>query len=860
MLFDMICIWGWPLHSHTHSYIHNGFFRAAQFLGIKTVWLDNKPGLGDNLPPNTLFITEGQVDSNIPLRDDCFYVLHNCGPKYNNLKTVNIQCLTLFIEGEIFMNKPWLLKKENTLYMPWATDLLPSEIDKNIQNIETIYANREKEIQFVGYFIPDPWKEAQNYTQSKGLSFAKVGGYGLRNVSVEENMERIQKGRISPALQSREQIQRGYLPCRILKNISYGALGVSNNPHIRRLFPEHLLQGIVFGNNVQEALDNGLNTEMNFSIQKELMEFIKTNHTFIQRLEELETMFQSLGFTKFVPPKIATKPNVLHITFHKGCQLDLELVAKELDWNIDSIFLLHEEGASNDWYSLNDEIVSLFWNRYGNRIQQADIVITSDTAPLARLFVNHPIKQLVVWVCNRIDYGCTVPHYREEVAQLSRQPWVSYVAYTPFEVTFAQQKGFNIVWKGTIRPLGSKKNDSIENHKNEIFIGAYHNDRIALDLRSLVQNYVEKAGKTLSVNTRYNGLEDLKGYDAVIHIPYNASNLALFEAIANEIPYLIPSSAFMQRLIDKKEPLPYKDNLFVPDPKAEVMEWYRYKDCFITFNSFEEISTLISDECLQHCRERLKKKYEFHREVVLAQWKNIVFKETIFNTMIPYLKNALAPYTCENTFRKYFGRLPQSRHVTFQEAIRYLSSLPTTPKILELGTSRSFVDGQYEGCNSDDASYWEPHVMDRWDWSAGCFTKVMSTVFPDADITTVDLSSNHLERCKKMNEQSTKIRYIHASSVDYLRDTKETYDLIYFDTGDMTPIRDTAVLQLQEAKLVNRVLKQNGVLLIDDVHSCVPFQAGESNPLGKAYLSLPWLQENRFYISMDEYQIILRKL
>ena len=34
-----VVIWGYPLHSHTHSYIHNGFFRAFKHLGYKTLWL-----------------------------------------------------------------------------------------------------------------------------------------------------------------------------------------------------------------------------------------------------------------------------------------------------------------------------------------------------------------------------------------------------------------------------------------------------------------------------------------------------------------------------------------------------------------------------------------------------------------------------------------------------------------------------------------------------------------------------------------------------------------------------------------------------------------------------------------------------
>ena len=150
--------------------------------------------------------------------------------------------------------------------------------------------------------------------------------------------------------------------------------------------------------------------------------------------------------------------------------------------------------------------------------------------------------------------------------------------------------------------------------------------------------------------------------------------------------------------------------------------------------------------------------------------------------------------------------------------------------------------------------------MDRWDWSAGCFTKVMSTVFSDAHIVSVDLCSEHLDRCRVMTQGSScTLEFVHASSVDYLSTCSSKFDLVYLDTGDMTPIEPTAELQLEEAKRADRVLMPDGLLLLDDVRSVVPMQAGCVHPLGKAFRSLPWLTEHGFYVSMDEYQTLLRR-
>ena len=57
-----ICIWGHPLHSHTHSYIHAAFFKAFKALGHETYWLKNGDDASVVNCPDVLFLTETQVD------------------------------------------------------------------------------------------------------------------------------------------------------------------------------------------------------------------------------------------------------------------------------------------------------------------------------------------------------------------------------------------------------------------------------------------------------------------------------------------------------------------------------------------------------------------------------------------------------------------------------------------------------------------------------------------------------------------------------------------------------------------------------------------------------------------------------
>ena len=74
------------------------------------------------------------------------------------------------------------------------------------------------------------------------------------------------------------------------------------------------------------------------------------------------------------------------------------------------------------------------------------------------------------------------------------------------------------------------------------------------------------------------------------------------------------------------------------------------------------------------------------------------------------------------------------------------------------------------------------------------------------------------------------------------------YNLLYLDTGDMTPIEFTAQLHLREAKIIveRNILKDEGIILIDDVKSCVPKKAGEISDYGKAKYSIPYFLENGY--------------
>lgn len=234
----------------------------------------------------------------------------------------------------------------------------------------------------------------------------------------------------------------------------------------------------------------------------------------------------------------------------------------------------------------------------------------------------------------------------------------------------------------------------------------------------------------------------------------------------------------------------------------------------------------------------------------------------VFSILNGY-KTFLDKGTLENQDWSRLPEPPKTRFHTFSKAFELFIN-NNGRVIVELGTTRSFVHGGLIGCNSDDTSYWTPEKPENWDWGAGCFTRVAAECFNNSnvEIHTIDLAQAHINRCRIITAPfKHMINYYVCSSVDFLANTNLKIDLLYMDTGDMTPIEPTALLQLEEARMVvhRDLIAPGGLILIDDVKNQTPKKFGETSDLGKAKYALPYLLKHGFELVENEYQILLRK-
>ncbi len=298
--FNKVVIWGHKLHSHTHSYIHYAFFRAFKSLGYPTYWFDNNDNVSSFDFRKTLFITETQVDQKIPLRADCRYILHNCKhPKYHDLMARG-RCVNLQIYSDYALTIPNIKKiddciyydlADKCIYMPWATDLLPQEIEVIKRSIPKI--KKQKRVWWIGsvgdgrYGNNSQLNPFRKACSENGISFQQK-----INVSPEENIQLIQESYMAPTLVGELQKQIGYIPCRIFKNISYGQIGITNSKRVYELFKRK----IVYNPNPYKLFYDAQKRLQNLKQEElfELMDLVKEKHTYLNRVQVL------LDFLKLV--------------------------------------------------------------------------------------------------------------------------------------------------------------------------------------------------------------------------------------------------------------------------------------------------------------------------------------------------------------------------------------------------------------------------------------------------------------------------------------------------------------------------------------------------------------------------------
>lgn len=332
MTFRKVIIWGFPLHTHTHSYIHAGWVKAFKHLGHETHWFDDLNSPADFDYSDCLFITEGYADKNIPINASSTYFVHiainpkkyigrvkrfieirylvdsikDCNYNYvlDKSKCSKISDCTYY---EKLTNNGGLAKSYDKpeamdyecIYTCWATDLLPEEISE-----ANIYRKRDNKIYWFGssnprntveiakfsdecsqngieFLVNDPWQNP--------LPFHVVQEYTSRSMLAPDLRSSGDPYKIAIGETGTCHKQNGYIPCRLLKSISYGHLGVTNSKHAYDL----LEQTVIYNSDERKLFHDAMRHIHDHELMKKQMAIVREKHTYLNRIADLLSVIEN---------------------------------------------------------------------------------------------------------------------------------------------------------------------------------------------------------------------------------------------------------------------------------------------------------------------------------------------------------------------------------------------------------------------------------------------------------------------------------------------------------------------------------------------------------------------------------------
>lgn len=304
--FEKVVIWGHKLKdartANTFAFIHDSWVRTFKYMGYNTVWLDNDDDLTGMSFENCLFFTEGQVDSGMPVVASSHYVLHNCNlTRYRpiidnvlNLQVYTHDCLSrdivpvdpeqyCFYQKDADFSRPDHCCDNRTIYQPWATNLLPSEIDPD--NLISSQYTRQKRIFWIGSIMGGPHRNDNKITEL--VQAAKADGVQFIHAKLQNDLQprAIAESWIAPAVQGDWQVEKGYIPCRVFKNLSYGRMTPTNSMAVYELLGKKL----PYSRDVPEMYKLGVEWENNPDMKtlRELVLLVKEKHTFVNRITNI---------------------------------------------------------------------------------------------------------------------------------------------------------------------------------------------------------------------------------------------------------------------------------------------------------------------------------------------------------------------------------------------------------------------------------------------------------------------------------------------------------------------------------------------------------------------------------------------
>jgi hypothetical protein len=356
----------------------------------------------------------------------------------------------------------------------------------------------------------------------------------------------------------------------------------------------------------------------------------------------------------------------LHLTFHKGCDKEIQYVFTQLGHAVDT--WRFDDGEtdpqSENIYRISHERAQKCWNLHRAFFEKYDGIITSDTCPLARPFLqNHWRKPLLIWVCNRFDYLVYDEDFTNLIRDIPNRSLVRIFGYTFIEPVYAKYiRGVDWGNDLVIKPIGKnlESKDKVKQYTHSHNPPVFPPENLSTPLSITIEEkgveyknpenigkfYVPLYGnETNLVNVRwildelevandsfrFQHISELLEFQGIVTIPYAWSTFALFERMQLGMVVFVPSEAFLMKLfLENNHPVRkwwFQDPFYLEHPERLAWsEWYcpENREFFVYFDSWLDLGDKLKNTDYAAKSERILKRGKEHEQYVMGQWKIIL--------------------------------------------------------------------------------------------------------------------------------------------------------------------------------------------------------------------------------------------
>lgn len=326
MKHSKLIVWGSKFDTgHTHAFVHDAIVRAGNYLNIPTYWMDNRDNVSESFFDDALIISEqwlvfqNGMSNKLPLRPTSTYIIHylgNKGPvegnpgagmyldKVGRLIDFRFAC-NWGVNGVEDKNCAYHFEKEkytpigdetsffekgseyDIFYSIWATDLLPNEINFDAR----LTSFREPKFAFFGGTIREDNHEVfvPFIEECKKENIPFVYNSPWQNpLSIEQMRNAVVQSYLPLDARPKNHLANGYISCRSIKNISYGALCLTNSKETYDFFE----QEVAYASDTRELFHVARKMQDDQNTKNLILNQMKktqSKHTYVNRLNDMIT-------------------------------------------------------------------------------------------------------------------------------------------------------------------------------------------------------------------------------------------------------------------------------------------------------------------------------------------------------------------------------------------------------------------------------------------------------------------------------------------------------------------------------------------------------------------------------------------